>query len=86
MTILEAMSVGIPVVSTAVGGIPDVICESYLGVLCREITLASFKDSIKLYLKIHKKYDKNLIIKNFEKKYDVKHLTQSHMTLFRNFS
>ena len=86
MTILEAMSVGLPVVSTPVGGIPDVVCESYLGVLSSDVTLVSFKDAIQLFLKNYKHFDKDLIIKNFKEKYHTDKLCQSHIDIYTNTS
>ena len=46
LTIIEAMSLGIPVVATNIGGIPEVFGDSRIGILCQKDDPRGFGDAI----------------------------------------
>ena len=47
LTIIEAMAFGIPVVTTDVGGMPEVLADSHAGYVCSKDAPAAFADAIK---------------------------------------
>lgn len=47
LTIIEAMAYGIPVVTTDVGGMPEVLADSHSGYVCSKDDPAAFADAIK---------------------------------------
>ena len=47
LTIIEAMAFGIPVVTTNVGGMPEVLADSHAGYVCSKNDPISFADAIK---------------------------------------
>lgn len=50
ISIIEAMSAGLPIVSTSVGGIPDVVKDGVNGFLSPSLELSDFVRTIKSYL------------------------------------
>ena len=50
MTILEAMSCGLPVVSTPVGGVPDAVNEKQIGVLSKGVSAQEFEEALLIFL------------------------------------
>lgn len=46
LTIIEAMALGVPVVATDVGGIPEVLADSHAGYVCSRTDPASFAKAI----------------------------------------
>jgi glycosyltransferase involved in cell wall biosynthesis len=50
MAMLEAMSYGIPVVVTSVGGIPDVVTDGYSGIVVTPGDIAGISDAVALLL------------------------------------
>lgn len=51
LTIIEAMAFGIPVVTTDVGGIPEVLKNSHAGFVCSKDDSGSFADAMKVILR-----------------------------------
>ena len=85
MTILEAMSCGLPTVSSPVGGIPDILREQYLGVLSKDLEIKNFKKSIIDFLnKGSDTYDKIKIYKYFSANYSIKLCSEKHLNLYNN--
>lgn len=66
MSILEAMSFGIPIVSTNVGGIPEIIENSVNGFLIKPGDVQALSDSI-LFLSKNPRNKKEISISNFNK-------------------
>jgi glycosyltransferase involved in cell wall biosynthesis len=72
--LLEAMSCGLPIISTYEGAIPDMIKNHYNGILIKNSKLSTITKVMKSYInntKILNKYSKNNI-KDYKKKYTVK--------------
>ena len=67
LVILEAMSVGVPVLSTPVGGIPETIKDGRHGYLSENISIDSYIKILKKFIK-NNPFDSN-IIKNYYQKY-----------------
>lgn len=80
---VEAMAVGIPVIATPVGGIPDFLKDGETGLFCKVNNPKSIAEKVKLYFKndelrekiiknakemVIKNYDWNLIAKNMREK------------------
>ncbi len=53
ITIIEAYSAGIPVISTPAGGIPDILVDNENGILSSDFQEKSFYTAIDRYLKLH---------------------------------
>ena len=83
MTILEAMSFGKPIVSTPVGGIPDVINQLFLGVLSEDLTTKSFKNAIFQFLTNSHRFNKNLILQHYTDNYSIKKASELHLNLYK---
>ena len=50
MTLLEAMSLGIPTVATRVGGTPEIVADGETGILIESDNLDEFTSALKLLL------------------------------------
>ena len=46
MAIIEALSLGLPIISTSVGGIPDLVKDNYNGILIKPNNIVALKDAI----------------------------------------
>lgn len=78
LCILEAMSCGLPVISTYQGAIPEIIKNNHNGILIKKLKPSLIANAMKIFIKKHKilkKYSKNNI-KDFNQKYT--------MSLFEN--
>jgi glycosyltransferase involved in cell wall biosynthesis len=51
LTIIEAMALGTPMVTTNVGGMPEVLADSHAGYVCSKDEPAAFADAIKYILR-----------------------------------
>ena len=74
LCLLEAMSCGLPIISSYEGAIPDMIKNSYNGTLIQNLNPSTITKVMKFYIrniKILNKYSKNNI-KDYKKKYTVK--------------
>ena len=82
---LEAMAVGLPVIATPVGGIPDFLKDGETGLFCEVINPKSIAEKVKVYLEnndlrkkiinnaremVVKKYDWDLIAKKMRNIFD----------------
>lgn len=78
LCILEAMSCGLPVISTHQGAIPEIIKNNHNGILIKKLKPSLIANAMKIFIKKHKilkRYSKNNI-KDFNQKYT--------MSLFEN--
>lgn len=80
ISLIEAMSVGLTPISTAVGGTIDVIQNGITGYLCKEITKESYIETV-LYA-IENKLDSESIIKYFEQNFSMVKCTYRYLELF----
>lgn len=76
--VLEALSTGLPVVTTAVGGIPEIIQNETLGKLVSERSPEKIADSI--YNTIKNPPDKTLLV-NYASKYDWNQTVREYFNL-----
>lgn len=84
MSILEAMSSGLPVISTSVGAIPEVIINMENGFVIKPGDLSSLKEKINILLS-NKDLTENIRHNNFEKSkelYDVKKIHKAIFSLY----
>ena len=70
LVVLEAMSVGKPVVSTPVGGIPDVVLDGIHGYLSTDLSRKSYIETLKYFIHNPIK-DIDRIEKDFKQKYSM---------------
>lgn len=85
IAIIEAMSAGLPILATAVGGIPDAVVDGKNGFLCTEISNGSFSEIIKKYLSLQDS-EREFISKNnineFLKNYDIHFTAKQYIDLY----
>jgi glycosyltransferase involved in cell wall biosynthesis len=88
MAILEAMSVAMPIVSTRVGGIPELVIDSVNGFLldCSSESLVDFFESLEKLN--HETWQKMAISsrKMFDEKFSLLKMIQKYSELFRRLS
>ena len=87
IVILEALSLGLPILSTPVGAIPDIIQDGVNGFLSKSINKNDMIDIIEKFSKLNKseleEISRNNIIL-FNKEFSIKACAEKHITLFRN--
>ncbi len=64
MTILEAMSIGLPTIATPVGGIPDIVDDGINGFIAKDLTVEAYLHAMKRFLD-YPKMTKSTIIDKF---------------------
>ena len=50
ISLLEGVSYSMPLVSTHVGGIPDIINKSFLGIISKSVEVKDLKEAVKTFL------------------------------------
>ena len=82
MTILEAMSIGLPTIATPVGGIPDIITDAENGFLAKDVTAESFYNAMRRFLEVPK-LDASQIIARFDRDYSIANTAQKYYVLYQ---
>ena len=82
LTIIEAMGTGLPIIATAVGGVPDVIRDHVNGILidCNIETLAKTMKECLYNISIRQKIGENAL--KDSKKYNSERMAESYLKLF----
>ena len=81
MAIIEAMSIGIPTISTPVGGIVDIITDGRTGYLSKDMSVKSYTDVLKRFIS-EPKIDKELLEKHYRDNYTIEKSTQHYIKLY----
>jgi len=86
LVIIEAMSCGLPVISTKCGGPESIIVNSKLGIICEKEDINKFSDAMKLIIKNNydNKYIRNYAIENFSYEFLSLKLINIYLKLFIN--
>ncbi len=83
ITILEAFSMGIPTVSTPVGGIPDIIKEGKTGYLSKDMSPESYCLALQKIID-DKKIDSNELIDLFNNNYTIEKCAAKYRKLYQD--
>ena len=81
-TVIESILCGTPVIGFPVGGIPEIIQNGKNGLITKEISVKSLKESIIKFLENSEKFDRYIIRKNAVTKYDKKVQSNNYINLF----
>lgn len=81
ITLLEALSVGVTPICTAVGGIPDVIENGKHGYLSTDINIDSYTAAIKRFIK--NPIPQQVLIQLFEEKYSMQICANRYIELYK---
>lgn len=85
MSVIEALSVGCPPVSTPVGGIPDMIQDGVSGFLSKDMSVGEYKNAIERCLYFEEKdVLKENCKREFKKKYDISICSNKYLELYRS--
>ncbi|MFV0141776.1 glycosyltransferase [Empedobacter falsenii] len=83
ITLIESLSLGIPVISTKVGGIPDIIKEDYNGFLFEEINTNSFINKFKELGDYDFNSLKNNCIETYNDKFNIQKFIEKHTEIYQ---
>lgn len=78
LVILEAMSFGIPVISTPAGGVPEVVKRGLNGYISTGFDKASLKKEILCFINEKSPFDKEKIVDIYSKKYSISKTAQDY--------
>ena len=81
---LEAMSCGTPVLSFAVGGMKDVIKPGFNGEFAAELSSAALAESLELFIKNIKQYNRKKIRQHIIDHYDFPLQANAYINLYNN--
>lgn len=87
ITALEALSMGIPIVSTPAGGMVDIVEPGKNGFLSRDFTAESFAEAMKIFLSLDGEQVKKMKTnarKTFEERYDIATCAGNYLSLYKD--
>lgn len=84
MSVLEGFSCGIPVVSTPAGGMKDILSNEKLGMLSKDFSTESFKETLSSMAERIRgnNYPKQEIVSEFERQYSIYSCSQSYINIY----
>lgn len=82
ISLLEALSCGCYPICTAVGGIPDVIQDESVGILSKDISVASYKDAILKYVNKRGKVDRKVLQEHFQNHFSMQKCASAYLKLY----
>ena len=82
MSMIEAMSVGIPTIATPVGGIPDLIQDGVNGYMSDDMSVESYHALYKKFIE-NEKLDSQKIKDIFQEKYSIKQCAEKYLDLYK---
>ena len=82
MSLLEAMSCGLPTVSTPAGGIADILVKDYLGVLSKDFSSEELKKAVASFIDSQSVFESSKIKLHFENIFSIQKATNSHVKLY----
>ena len=85
ISIIEAMSVGLPIVSTNVGAVPDVVKEGVNGFLSDDLELQTYIGTLRKALSLNVQEHEKMSLRNieaFKEKYDIAITAKSYVNLY----
>ncbi len=84
MTLLEAMSLGIPTVATRVGGTPEIVADGETGILTESDNLDEFTDALKLLFEHPDKRERmaHKAKQRFSERFSVSQMVEQYQKLY----
>nr|WP_246180396.1 glycosyltransferase family 4 protein [Marinobacter changyiensis] len=84
MTLLEAMSLGIPTVATRVGGTPEIVADGETGILTESDNLDEFTGALMLILEQPAKRDRmaHQAKQRFSERFSVAQMAEQYQRLY----
>jgi glycosyltransferase involved in cell wall biosynthesis len=86
ITIIEAFSAGLPVISTAVGGVVDMIEDNVNGFLAKNLSVNAYREAFERYSRLSKDEIKKIKEANFDryqKEFTIRFSAESYLQFFR---
>lgn len=88
IAILEALSIGLPVISTNVGGIADVIKDGKNGFLINSLEQSDYLFTVEKYLQLNKDEIQTIVDTNkqlFKDKYDIEKTAKEYVAIYEKY-
>ena len=85
ITVIEAMSAGIPVLSTRAGGVPDVVKDGENGLLCDDMSVESYIGMLKKFISLQRAEKERMAQNNsgdFSAKYDISICADKYLEVY----
>lgn len=85
LSLVEAMSVGLPIICTPVGGLPDLVTDGVNGFLSKSLETDDYVEAIEKYLSLtfsEKKIISETNVQTFKEKYSIEQCAQSYLNLY----